>query len=152
MIVRDEITAVIFLVDPLTSHPHEADIFSLQRICCLYDLPLATNIKSARALIFSLEFGFFSVFPNPSPGEGEQEVNEKKDVLGVFFSSSGTQTTASSKRRDHFNIIQKYKFEQEKYMADVVVAQQQNEDEKRKNCCNFVMSLFQPAEFTKRSP
>ncbi len=45
--------AVIFIVDPLDSHPHDPDIRTLLRICNLRDVPLATNIASADMLISS---------------------------------------------------------------------------------------------------
>lgn len=49
-----EITAVIFLVDPLYAHPHEPDIQSLLRICNVYDIPLATNEATARLILQGL--------------------------------------------------------------------------------------------------
>ena len=45
---------VIFLRDPLGMHPHDPDISSLLRICDVHDIPLATNLASARLLIVGL--------------------------------------------------------------------------------------------------
>jgi methylglyoxal synthase len=45
---------VIFLRDPLGMHPHDPDISSLLRICDVHDVPLATNLASARLLIKGL--------------------------------------------------------------------------------------------------
>ncbi len=42
---------VIFMRDPLTAQPHEPDISALLRICDVHDVPLATNLASAEALI-----------------------------------------------------------------------------------------------------
>lgn len=53
-VAQGAIAGVIFLVDPLYAHPHEPDISSLQRICNVYDIPLATNEASARFLLTGL--------------------------------------------------------------------------------------------------
>jgi len=53
-VAQGEIAGVFFLVDPLYAHPHEPDISSLQRICNVYDIPLATNEASARFLLTGL--------------------------------------------------------------------------------------------------
>ncbi len=45
------IDLVIFLRDPLTSQPHEPDINALLRLCDVYDIPLATNLSTAKMLI-----------------------------------------------------------------------------------------------------
>jgi methylglyoxal synthase len=45
---------VIFLRDPLGMHPHDPDISTLLRICDVHDIPLATNLASARLLIKGL--------------------------------------------------------------------------------------------------
>ncbi|ODR80695.1 methylglyoxal synthase [Haladaptatus sp. W1] len=46
--------AVIFLRDPLTAQPHEPDINALLRVCDVHDVPLATNLASANAIIDEL--------------------------------------------------------------------------------------------------
>ena len=48
---------VIFLVDPLSAHPHEPDIGGLQRICNVHDVPLATNVATAEAVLAHLVAG-----------------------------------------------------------------------------------------------
>ena len=52
-VVEGEIDAVLFMVDPLDKHPHEPDIQTLLRICNVCNVPLATNIATADALIGS---------------------------------------------------------------------------------------------------
>jgi len=52
-IVAGEIDAVLFIVDPLDKHPHDPDIQTLLRICNVRNVPLATNIATADALISS---------------------------------------------------------------------------------------------------
>ncbi|MFC6725857.1 methylglyoxal synthase [Halobium palmae] len=49
--------AIVFLRDPLTAQPHEPDISALMRICDVHDVPLATNLATADALIESLRDG-----------------------------------------------------------------------------------------------
>jgi methylglyoxal synthase len=51
MVAGEEIDAVIFLRDPLTAHSHEPAISSLLRICDVYNVPLATNIAAAEAVL-----------------------------------------------------------------------------------------------------
>ncbi len=50
-VAEGEVRAVIFLVDPLYAHPHEPDIQGLQRICNVYNVPLATNEAAASLII-----------------------------------------------------------------------------------------------------
>lgn len=50
-VANGEIGMVIFFRDPLTAQPHEPDISALFRLCDVYEIPLATNINSARLLI-----------------------------------------------------------------------------------------------------
>lgn len=49
------IDLVIFLRDPLTAQAHEPDISALLRLCDVYEVPLATNIKTAEMLLNSIE-------------------------------------------------------------------------------------------------
>ena len=50
-VVTGDITAVIFLVDPLNAHPHDPDIQAVLRVCNVHNVPLATNIATARILL-----------------------------------------------------------------------------------------------------
>jgi methylglyoxal synthase len=45
------VTAVVFLVDPLTAHPHEPDIQGLLRLCNVHGVMLATNTPTADAVV-----------------------------------------------------------------------------------------------------
>ena len=51
MVVRGEITGVIFMRDPLDKHPHDVDISMLMRLCDVHDIPLATNYKSGHIMV-----------------------------------------------------------------------------------------------------
>jgi methylglyoxal synthase len=48
------VQAVVFLRDPMTPQPHEPDINALVRACDVHDVPCATNVATARALLREL--------------------------------------------------------------------------------------------------
>jgi len=50
-LAQGEVSAVIFLRDPMTPQPHEPDINALVRACDVHDVPCATNVSSARLLL-----------------------------------------------------------------------------------------------------
>lgn len=54
MVAEQKLAAVFFFRDPLDKHPHEPDIQMLMRLCDVYDVPLATNPKTASLIIQSL--------------------------------------------------------------------------------------------------
>lgn len=45
---------VLFFKDPLASHPHEADVSMLIRVCDVHNVPLATNEATAQLLLNAL--------------------------------------------------------------------------------------------------
>lgn len=47
-VATGEMDMVIFLRDPLAAHPHEPDVSALLRLSDVRDMPLATNLGSAR--------------------------------------------------------------------------------------------------------
>ena len=51
LVADHNVDMIIFLRDPLTSQPHEPDIMALLRLCDVYKVPLATNVKSAQLLL-----------------------------------------------------------------------------------------------------
>ncbi|WP_439025693.1 methylglyoxal synthase [Haloarchaeobius sp. DT45] len=53
-IADDNCAGVIFLRDPLTAQPHEPDVAALLRICDVHEVPLATNLASADAVLDEL--------------------------------------------------------------------------------------------------
>jgi methylglyoxal synthase len=56
MIAEGQIDALIFFPDPLTPHPHDADVKALIRLALVYDIACAFNATSADILMQS---GFF---------------------------------------------------------------------------------------------
>ena len=51
MISENNILGLIFFRDPLSPHPHHADIEALGRLCDVYQVPMATNPGGAAALL-----------------------------------------------------------------------------------------------------
>ena len=51
LISTNNICGVIFFRDPLSAHPHHADIEALGRLCDVYQVPLATNPPSGEAIL-----------------------------------------------------------------------------------------------------
>lgn len=51
LIANGEVSGVIFLRDPLTAHPHEPDVSALMRVCDVHNVPLATNLAAAEAIL-----------------------------------------------------------------------------------------------------
>jgi methylglyoxal synthase len=54
MVASGVVKAVIFLRDPLTAQPHEPDIAALMRVCDVHNVPLATNMATAEAVMHLL--------------------------------------------------------------------------------------------------
>ena len=53
-VVRRRMLAVIFLIDPFASPETEPDVDPVLRVCNLHDIPVATNIATAAAVLNSL--------------------------------------------------------------------------------------------------
>ena len=54
LVATGKCQAVIFMRDPLGMHPHDPDISTLLRICDVHDVPLATNLASAKLILKGL--------------------------------------------------------------------------------------------------
>lgn len=55
MIADSQLDLVIFLRDPLTAQPHEPDVSALLRLCDVVNIPLATNVSSAKIMLKALD-------------------------------------------------------------------------------------------------
>ncbi len=53
LIAEGKIEFVIFFRDPLTSQPHEPDVQALIRLCDVHNIPITTNVSSAKLIIQS---------------------------------------------------------------------------------------------------
>lgn len=93
MIAQGKVAAVFFFTDPLSAHPHSADINALNRICCVHDTMFANNPSTATALIYALEYSAYGF----SRLIGENPDYQKKDS----------------------DIVDKYKSNQKKVIASV---------------------------------
>lgn len=51
LVANGEVDAVIFMRDPLTAHPHEPAISALLKVCDAHNVPLATNMATAEAVV-----------------------------------------------------------------------------------------------------
>ncbi|MGP1371687.1 MAG: methylglyoxal synthase [Almyronema sp.] len=83
-VASQDVLAVIFLIDPLYAQPHEPDINALLRICNVHNVPLATNLATAEALLnqFARQRVAHLIF-NPASGQGnaQQQLSLIREVL-----------------------------------------------------------------------
>lgn len=56
-IENNDMDLLIFFRDPLTPRSHEPDVNDIVRVCDIYNIPMATNIATAEALIMALDRG-----------------------------------------------------------------------------------------------
>lgn len=56
-IANNDIDLVIFLRDPVSSKNYEPDIHSVLRLCDIHNIPLASNLATAEALLLALDRG-----------------------------------------------------------------------------------------------
>lgn len=54
LIAEGRVSAIVFLVDPLSAQPHDVDVKALMRVALVYDIPLALNPATAQILITDL--------------------------------------------------------------------------------------------------
>ena len=57
MIEREDLDLVVFFYNPSMISAKEPDVYKIINSCDLYNVPLATNIATAEALILSLSRG-----------------------------------------------------------------------------------------------
>lgn len=78
LMALEDVGAVIFFMDPLSAHPHQADIVSLIRLANVHNVLAAYNPTSGEALIKILEMGlkdrslipsFYETLQSPSVDE-----------------------------------------------------------------------------------
>lgn len=76
LVAGENINAVIFLRDPLTAHPHEPDVSALLRVCDVHDVPLATNLTTAEAVLRL-------IFEHPEALGGNQAANYIEEMTAA---------------------------------------------------------------------
>ena len=57
MIQRNYMDLVIYFYNPMMSSPNEPDIIEITRECDRYNIPIATNIATAEAMVLGMERG-----------------------------------------------------------------------------------------------
>ena len=65
-IVEGLVDGVLFFIDEMDKHPHDPDIRTLLRTCAVHDIPLATNLTTARFVLAGLR-------ESDDDGGGEQQ-------------------------------------------------------------------------------
>lgn len=76
-VATGHVIAVIFLIDPLYAQPHEPDIQALLRLCEVYNIPIASNLATAEAIIALLRqtrVGYLIINPISGQGNFEQDI------------------------------------------------------------------------------
>ncbi len=84
LVATRNVVAVIFFLDPLYAQPHEPDIRALLRICEVHNVPLATNLATAEAVLFSLtkvKIGYLIFNPVAGQGNPNQELMQIQKLL-----------------------------------------------------------------------
>jgi methylglyoxal synthase len=77
-VAEGQIAAVIFLTDSLNTGYCSADINLMLRICQLHDVPLATNLSTARAIVLALAKSRVAhLIFNPVSGQGNPDQDLK---------------------------------------------------------------------------
>ena len=56
-IEHNEIDLLIFFRDPLAPKKHEPNVNDIVKLCDMYNIPMATNIATAEALVLALDRG-----------------------------------------------------------------------------------------------
>lgn len=56
-VAHNDIDLVIFLRDPVAQKSYEPDINSVLRLCDIHNIPLASNLATAEALLLALDRG-----------------------------------------------------------------------------------------------
>ncbi|MGB3788838.1 MAG: methylglyoxal synthase [Phormidesmis sp.] len=96
-VAEGDIAAVIFLTDSLSADYCSADIGLMLRMCQLHDVPLATNLSTARAVVLSLAKSRIAhLIFNPISGQGNpdqdlkliRQILEPQIQVNVIFTES----------------------------------------------------------------
>ncbi|MBE9114917.1 methylglyoxal synthase [Lusitaniella coriacea LEGE 07157] len=78
MVATSQISAVIFFIDPLQAQPHEPEIQTLQRVCAVHNVALATNRATADAIAEKFRQSRIAhLIFNPVSGQGNVEQDLK---------------------------------------------------------------------------
>ena len=76
LVANGDVRAVIFLRDPLMAQAHEPDISALLRICDVHNVPLATNLATAEAVLHL-------IFEHPEALSGHHLATESLEEMAA---------------------------------------------------------------------
>ena len=113
LMCMEDLGGIIFLQDPMDTHPHQADIDCLNRQSNVHDMYVANNVSSAKAMIkvlrHSLESGngslissFFQTNISPSV---EEYKKRQRSIRGQNFTKSEIFETYAKKLRRRSRLI-----------------------------------------------
>lgn len=54
LVCQGQLDALIFFIDPLTAHAHNADVLALLRLAILYDVPIACGMTGAEMMCMGI--------------------------------------------------------------------------------------------------
>ncbi len=126
-VVDGTIAAVIFLIDPLYAQPHEPDIQALLRICEVHNVPLATNLATAEAVLQGLgKSRIAHLIFNPVAGQGNpnqdlaliRQILEPQIQLNIIFTQPDVEPAEQAQMA--LATIQQNKREEEN--TDLIIA------------------------------
>ena len=83
-VAEGEIAAVICLADSLNTDNYRADVSTLLRICHLHNIPIATNLATARAVVLSLaksRIAHLIFYPISGQGNPNQDLKLIRQIL-----------------------------------------------------------------------
>lgn len=95
-VATGDVATVVFLIDPLYAQPHEPDIRALLRICEVHNIPFATNLATAEAIIARLaSFQSAYLIFNPVAGQGNpvQALSSIRELLQPYMQLTVHTTT-----------------------------------------------------------
>ena len=89
LVASGDVRAVIFLRDPLTAQAHEPDISALLRVCDVHDIPLATNLATAEAVLHLL-------FEQPKALSGHHIMAQFLGEIAANHAKKGGENTGAA--------------------------------------------------------
>ncbi|MDR1208733.1 MAG: methylglyoxal synthase [Clostridiales bacterium] len=59
-IAHNDVDLLIYLIDPMLQNHYDEDLNNVLRLCDVHNIPLATNLATAEALLLALDRGDFA--------------------------------------------------------------------------------------------
>ena len=97
-IVSGHIGCLIFLVDPLTAHPHQADVLSLLRLARVHEILLATNEMTAYCVVEALRSAL--THSEKTPASMQTGNKQMSDSVAVYKRRGSVDRAAKESAAD----------------------------------------------------